>query len=164
MTYRLGSVSRANLRGVHPDLCRVVHTAIGLTTQDFRVVEGVRTVQRQEQLVAQGASRTLNSRHISGHAVDLAALSPSGQISWEWERYYQIALAMQKASDIEHVPLRWGGVWDRWLSELTTNIKAEVASYTARYKKLNPGRSPLLDGPHFELPQSVHPDTSPVIP
>lgn len=161
MTYHLGSLSRSNLRGVHPDLCRVVNRAIQLTSQDFRVTEGVRTQERQAQLVQQGVSRTLNSRHISGHAVDLAALH-NGQISWEWDRYYQIAQAMQRASDEENVVIRWGGVWDKWLSELSSNLKLEVGHFRARFTKAN-GKAPLMDGPHFELPLPVYPDTNPVI-
>ena len=73
MAYRLGLRSRARLRGVHPDLVRVVTRAIEITDVDFTVLEGVRSLSRQRQLVAQGASKTMRSRHLTGHAVDLGA-------------------------------------------------------------------------------------------
>ena len=61
------------LRGVHPDLVRVVLRAAKVGAR-FYVVEGLRTIERQRQLVASGASKTLNSRHLTGHAVDLYPL------------------------------------------------------------------------------------------
>jgi peptidoglycan LD-endopeptidase CwlK len=66
---------------VHPDPVRVVERAIRITTQDFRVQAGMRTRERQAELVARGASRTMHSRHLIGHAVDLVALG-GGEISW----------------------------------------------------------------------------------
>jgi peptidoglycan L-alanyl-D-glutamate endopeptidase CwlK len=69
---------------VHPELVRVVERAIQITTQDFRVQEGLRTRERRAKLVARGASRTMNARHLTDHAVDLAALG-GGEISWQWE-------------------------------------------------------------------------------
>ena len=72
--YVLGTVSKNNLKGVHPDLVKVVEKAITLTEIDFRVTEGLRSKTRQIELVNKGASKTLNSRHITGHAVDVVAL------------------------------------------------------------------------------------------
>ena len=72
MTYRLSQRSMQNLSGVHPDLVAVVKRAIEITEQDFSVIEGIRNIDRQRKLVAQGKSQTMNSRHLTGHAVDLA--------------------------------------------------------------------------------------------
>ena len=72
--FHLGTRRRARLEGVHPDLVRVVERAIELTEVDFTVLEGLRNVSRQKELVAAGASQTMNSRHLTGHAVDLGAL------------------------------------------------------------------------------------------
>ena len=83
MSFALGNKSRVNLNGVHPDLVRVVELAIKKTPVDFTVTEGLRTIERQKQLVAAGASKTLSSRHITGHAVDLAALI-DGKVEWSW--------------------------------------------------------------------------------
>lgn len=121
MTFVLGSASRKKLEGVHPDLVKVVERAIGLTDIDFRVTEGLRTVARQRQLLAAGASRTMNSRHITGHAVDLVALV-AGKVRWDWPLYPKIAVAMKQAAKDLDVPIVWGGDW----------------------------RS-FKDGPHFEL-------------
>lgn len=73
MAYRLGKRSRQHLVGVHPDLVRVVERAINITSVDFTVLEGLRAIERQRRLLSSGASTTLRSRHLTGHAVDLGA-------------------------------------------------------------------------------------------
>lgn len=97
-----------NLSGVHPDLVAVVKRAIEITEQDFSVIEGVRNIERQRQLVAKGASKTLNSRHITGHAVDIAPWP----IDWEdLKRFEIMADAMKQAADELGVDVEWGGDW-----------------------------------------------------
>jgi peptidoglycan L-alanyl-D-glutamate endopeptidase CwlK len=127
MGYRLGSISLKNLNGVHPDLVKVVQRAIEISAVDFRVIEGLRTLKRQRQLVAKGASQTMRSRHLTGHAVDLAALV-GGTIRWDWPLYDRIAVAVKQAAEDVGVPIEWGGDW----------------------------RS-FKDGPHFQLPWSKYP-------
>ena len=107
MTYNLGSRSLQNLSGVHPDLVAVVKRAIEITEQDFTVLEGIRSTERQRQLYKSGASQTMNSRHITGHAVDLAPWP----ISWDWARFYPIADAMKQAAKDVGVEIEWGGDW-----------------------------------------------------
>ena len=68
----LGARSLKNLEGVNPNLIKVVKRAIEISPVDFAVIEGVRTKARQAELVKKGASKTMNSRHITGHAVDIA--------------------------------------------------------------------------------------------
>lgn len=127
MGYALSSLSRRRLRGVHPDLVRVVERAIELTPVDFRIQEGLRTKARQVELVKAGASQTLASRHITGHAVDVVALV--GKVPrWDWPLYGYIAAAMKGAAKDLAIPLIWGGDWRT-----------------------------LKDGPHFELPKSRYP-------
>lgn len=106
----LGPQSRARLTGVQPDLVRVVERAIGLSLIDFRVTEGVRTMARQKQLMASGATRTLKSRHLTGHAVDLVALV-GGTVRWDWPLYPRLAAAMKAAAAELGVPIEWGGDW-----------------------------------------------------
>lgn len=105
--YMLGKRSRENLEGVHPDLVAVVERAIQLTKQDFTVIEGMRTLARQEQLVSKGASKTMNSRHLTGHAVDLVPYP----VAWDWPLFYPIADAMKLAAKELDVDLEWGGDW-----------------------------------------------------
>lgn len=107
----LSSGSRARLAGVHPDLVRVVDRAITLTPVDFRVTEGLRTRARQAELFEAGATRTMNSRHLTGHAVDLVALV-GGKVRWDWPLYARIAAAMKQAAKALKVPMVWGGDWD----------------------------------------------------
>lgn len=108
--YHLGTRSWNNLVGVHPDLIDVVELAIANTEVDFTVLEGMRTLSRQRVLYKRGATTTLNSRHLTGHAVDLGAL-PNGEISWEWPHYHKINDAMEQAALELDVDLEWGGDW-----------------------------------------------------
>jgi peptidoglycan L-alanyl-D-glutamate endopeptidase CwlK len=107
MLYVLGNKSRRRLYGVHPDLVLVVNKAIEITTQDFTVLEGLRTLERQQQLYNTGKSKTMNSRHLTGHAVDLAPWP----ITWDWDHFYPIADAMKAAAEEVGVPIEWGGDW-----------------------------------------------------
>ena len=110
MSYRLGNRSKQRLEGVHPDMVAVVERAIELTEVDFTVLEGLRTLERQKTLVARGASTTLNSRHITGHAVDLGAYV-DGEVRWDWPLYHKIAEAMKQAALELKVDMDWGGDW-----------------------------------------------------
>lgn len=160
--FKLGAKSLANLNGVHPVLVAVVKRAIEISAQDFTVFEGLRTLERQKKLVASGASKTLNSMHIPavdrlggtteryGHAVDLVPWI-DGQARWEWGAIYPIAAAMRAAAVEQGVAekVNWGGVWDRWISEIqpsAAGIKLAVEAYTVRH----PGPD-FLDGPHFQI-------------
>lgn len=94
------------LKGVHPDLVRVVQRA--RRDAAFMVIEGLRTPERQRELVAKGASRTLNSRHITGHAVDLGPLP----LDWnDFPAFRAMASVVLRAADEEGVPVVWGGNW-----------------------------------------------------
>ena len=125
--FKLGKKSIERLQGVHPDLVRVVERAIDLTTVDFTVLEGLRSPERQQTLVASGASQTLNSRHITGHAVDLGAWVDN-QVDWSWPLYTKIANAMKAAATELGIPIVWGGDWKTF-----------------------------KDGPHFELDRRYYP-------
>ena len=127
MSFRLSERSCARLKGVHPDLVGVVLEALAVSPIDFMVTEGLRSPRRQAELVRAGASRTLNSRHLTGHAVDLAAFV-DGRVRWDWPLYPRIAQAMKAAARRRGVPLVWGGDWPR-----------------------------LRDGPHFELDRKAYP-------
>jgi peptidoglycan L-alanyl-D-glutamate endopeptidase CwlK len=115
------------LEPVHIDLTRVVVHAADLSGVTFTVIEGRRTLARQQQLLASGATTTLRSRHLTGHAVDLAALV-NGRIRWDWPLYHKIAAVMKAAADELRVPIEWGGDW-------------------VTFK----------DGPHFQLPWREYP-------
>mgnify|MGYP000639812377 FL=1 len=110
MGYKLGTRSLQNLSGVHPDMQAVVKRAIEITEVDFTVLEGMRTLDRQKELVARGASTTLNSRHLTGHGVDLGAYV-DGTVRWDWPLYYKIADAMKQAAKELEIDMDWGGDW-----------------------------------------------------
>ena len=109
--FHLGKRSLLRLEGVRPNLIAVVKQAIKITPVDFTVLEGLRTRERQVELVAAGASKTMNSRHLNGHAVDLGAWV-GGTVAWDWPLYHKIADAMKAAAEIVDVAgLEWGGDW-----------------------------------------------------
>lgn len=151
--FLLGQKSLRTLRGVHDDLVRVVRAAIQLTTCDFTVLEGLRSQMRQAELVAAGASQTMNSRHLTGHAVDLGALV-NGVLRWDWPCYFQIARAMHLAADAEGVRITWGGCWDRDLAAIT-DPEAACAAYVSR--RNGQGKGAFIDGPHYQLDWTEYP-------
>lgn len=110
MTYHLGGRSRRRLAPLHPDLRAVVELAIKKTSIDFTVLEGMRTKRRQRKLVNKGASTTMNSRHLTGHAVDIGALV-GGKVRWDWPLYHTLAKAMKEAAKELDVEMDWGGDW-----------------------------------------------------
>jgi peptidoglycan LD-endopeptidase CwlK len=129
MTRRFSKRSLSNLKGIHPDLRRVIDRALQDSPLDFVVIEGLRTLERQRQLVAAGASRTMNSRHLTGHAVDLMPIGPNGP-AFDWPLYDRLGPAVKEVAEKEGVPLDWGGDWKTF-----------------------------RDGPHFELDRAMYPAT-----
>ena len=108
MSYKLGTRSLQSLSGVHPDMVAVVKLAITITEVDFTVIEGIRNINRQRELLKAGKSTTLNSRHITGHAVDMVPWP----VDWnDLERFETMAEAMKVASDSLEIPIVWGGDW-----------------------------------------------------
>lgn len=108
--HRFSSRSWNSLQGVNPKLVAVTTLALKLSPVDFVVTEGLRSLSRQRQLVAQGASQTLKSKHIEGRAVDVAALD-GGTISWNFTLYEQISKAFKEAAGMLNVAIEWGGDW-----------------------------------------------------
>lgn len=121
--------SLKNLQGIHPDLRRVMDRALQESPLDFVVIEGLRTKERQKQLVASGASKTMNSRHLTGHAVDIVPIGPNGKAAFDWPLYDRLGPAVKSAAQAEGVEIDWGGDWKTF-----------------------------RDGPHFELDRAKYPD------
>jgi peptidoglycan L-alanyl-D-glutamate endopeptidase CwlK len=145
--------SETNIIGVQPALVAVVREAWDAMPIDgvrFVVTEGLRTLARQKQLVAAGASRTMQSRHLTGDAVDLAA-KVGTMVRWELNVFYKLALAMRNAAVSQGTRVTWGACW-RPLNDLGGTedaIAQAVAAYGERCKAA--GTRPFVDGPHFEL-------------
>jgi peptidoglycan L-alanyl-D-glutamate endopeptidase CwlK len=124
---RYSKRSLSNLKGIHPDLRRVIDRALQESPLDFIVIEGLRTMQRQRELVATGASQTMNSRHLTGHAVDLLPIGKDGA-AFDWPLYDKLGPAVKAAADAEGVEITWGGDWQKF-----------------------------RDGPHFQLSWDAYP-------
>ncbi len=153
--FKLGAKSLKELTGVNADLVAVVKRAIELTVQDFSVHDGIRTLKEQQKLVQSGASKTLKSRHITGHAVDLVPYV-NGKLRWEWDPIYKIADAVKTAANELDIPIRWGGAWDILLTENDDLPEDMVVDYVNR--RQSNGKKAFLDGPHYELPKNEYPE------
>lgn len=127
MLFKFGQRSEERLKGVQPDLVKVVRRALEISTLDFAVLEGIRSPERQAQMVKSRASQTLNSRHLTGHAIDVAPVVDN-QVRWDWPLYYPLAEAMKAAAAELNIPIEWGGDWRKF-----------------------------KDGPHWQLPWKEYP-------
>ena len=140
--------SASNLVGVKGALVNVAIKALGWSYVDFAVTDGVRTIEEQRALVACGASRTMDSKHLTGDAIDLVPFV-GDKLRWELPVICTMAAAVRSAAVDLGVKLRWGGAWD---IEFTATIGAPidiVDGYVKRRQAMN--RSVFIDGPHFEL-------------
>ena len=147
--YRLSAKSIENLNGVDSRLVAVVNRAIRTTAVDFMVFEGVRTKARQRRLLAKGRSWTMDSRHLTGHAVDLVAWV-NGKLDFDtWEHYYAIADAVKQAAKEQDLLLVWGGCWDTVLT--TSKLDAEELSRGYVNRRVAKDLRAAIDGPHFEI-------------
>lgn len=106
------------LKGVDATLVTVVKKALEISEYEFMVVEGMRTLETQKKYVAQGKSKTLNSRHLVGQAVDLAPLE-KGTIDWNNTKgqFDAVAKAMKQAAKELNVKITWGGDWVRFVDK-----------------------------------------------
>lgn len=127
--FTLSTRSKNKLIGVHPALAAVVERAIEITSVDFVVLEGLRTYKRQVELFDAGATRTLRSRHLTGHAVDLGVWLDH-EVRWDWPLYYKLAEAVKQAARDRQTMIVWGGDWETF-----------------------------KDGPHFELDRRFYSET-----
>ena len=127
MTFSFGNKSKERLSGVHPDLVKVMEEAIKESPLDFSITEGLRTKERQQELFSAGKSQTMNSRHLTGKAVDIAVIK-DGTVTWDFKYYQLVADHIKGVATKLGIPLVWGGDW-------------------VSFK----------DGPHFELNKSKYP-------
>ena len=149
MAYKLSTRSQERLMGIEPELKEVVYEAIKVTKIDFGVIEGLRTEEKQKQLVESGASQTMKSKHLEGRAVDLMAYI-GGRGSWELNVYDEIADAMKEAAVKVDLAVRWGAAWTVTdIREWEGTMEDAMNSYIDTRR--SQGRRPFIDAPHFEL-------------
>ena len=124
----LNERSEQRLLGVHLDLCRVVRAARSASPFRFEVSEGLRTKARQAELVNAGKSQTQNSRHLTGHAIDIVILNTDGSANWSFDRYKSVSDVFKREAARLGIKIIWGGDWKSF-----------------------------KDGPHFELDRAAYP-------
>ena len=110
MTFSFGNRSKERLNGVHPDMVKVMEEAIKESPLDFSITEGLRTRERQQELFSAGKSQTMNSRHLTGKAVDIAVLV-EGKVTWDFPKYQIVADHIKKVAKELEIDIVWGGDW-----------------------------------------------------
>ena len=146
MSYTFSQRSKDRLEGVDEGLVKVFTDAISISEVDFGIGEGVRSLERQKMLVSAGKSHTLNSRHLTGHAVDILCFI-DGKLTWDPKHYITAAEAVRETSMFLNIPIRWGGAW----SVLGESPGAQAATDTYVARKRDQGKRPFLDYVHFEI-------------
>jgi peptidoglycan L-alanyl-D-glutamate endopeptidase CwlK len=139
--------SLARFEGVDPRIVRVTKLALDYSEVDFGITCGLRTLEEQKLLVAEGRSRTLKSKHLTGHAVDVVAYK-GGKVSWAFGEYLLIAEAFRLASEELGTPITWGAAW---LAPLANYNSPREAWETYKATRIKQDREPFIDGPHFQL-------------
>jgi len=147
--FALSERSKQRLEGVDKNLVDVVKLAIEYTKIDFGVTQGLRTPEEQKKLVESGASQTMNSKHITGKAVDLAAYI-DGRLSWEHNLYDDIADAMKQAAIERNVAIRWGAAWNVPDIRMWRGTMEEAMMYYIDFCRRE-NKRPFIEAPHFEL-------------
>jgi peptidoglycan L-alanyl-D-glutamate endopeptidase CwlK len=149
MTFKLSQRSLDKLDGVDERLIAVVKYAITVTKVDFGVICGLRTIEEQRELVAKGASKTMNSKHIGGEAVDLMVYI-GNRGSWELNLYDEVADAMKAGAIACGCGLRWGAAWQiPDVRDWNGTMEEAMNSYVDLRR--SQGKRPFIDAPHFEL-------------
>ena len=154
MTFKLSRRSLDRLEGIDDGLQAVVKMAITLTKTDFGVVQGMRTIEQQKELVAKGASQTMKSKHLEGKAFDIMAFI-NGRASWELSVYDDLADAIKEAAIQLNVPICWGAAWATAEMPYPMDIRKwegtiEEAMNAYIDLRRSQSRRPFIDGPHFE--------------
>lgn len=126
MTYKFSALSKERLEGVHPDLKKLFYEALEGSPHDFSITEGVRSQKRQKLLVEAGKSQTMNSRHLTGHAVDFCIII-EGKANWELEKYHEVTDHIKNVARKLDIPIVCGIDWKT-----------------------------LKDGPHVELDRRIY--------
>lgn len=133
MDFKLSSRSESNLNGVDERLVRVIHRALEIGIADFAVIEGKRTMKQQEENVRKGVSKTMASRHLTGHAVDILPSAIKPGMNWDLKYFEPVLDAIARAGEELVVPLRFG---INWKSDPSLPIDTK-----------------FIDAPHVEIPR-----------
>jgi len=155
MSFKLSRRSLDRLEGIDDRLQAVVKMAITMTKTDFGVVQGMRTLEQQKELVDKGASQTMKSKHLEGKAFDIMAYI-NGRASWELSVYDDLADAIKEAATQMNVPICWGAAWGTSDMPYPMDIRKwegtmEEAMNAYIDLRRDQNRRPFIDGPHFEL-------------
>ena len=152
----LSARSLKNLEGVHDDLRKVIigaYADIKKLGYDFIITEGLRDALRQKQLLAEGKSRTLNSRHLSGHAADFAVIY-NGEVTWEFQHYRKVWNAFKETAAANGIAVEWGGDWPTFKDG--THLQLSWAAYPLQAAPKKPDNSKTIAASVFGFPVAAY--------
>lgn len=133
MGFKLSQRSKANLEGVDDRLVKVINRALETSSADFAIIEGLRSMKKQEENVRKGVSKTMASRHLTGHAVDILPSAIKPGMNWDLKYFMPVLTAIKQSGDELGVPLRFG---INWKSDPSLPIETK-----------------FIDAPHVEIPR-----------
>lgn len=137
------------LEGVHPDIAAVVRRADELGAR-FHITCGLRTVEEQTRLVKAGKSKTMKSRHLTGHAVDFVVAEPGGGVSYDHEDMAACAAIFKRAALEMGIAIEWGGDWKSFVD--TPHIELDRKVYKADGKIEAPQKEIEAGGASISVP------------
>ena len=130
--FKFGDRSKEKLETVHEDLRTVMYEAIKLSPIDFGITEGMRSLERAQQLLDEGASKVgTRSKHCQGLAVDIVCYN-GGKVTWDLDFYEAVAQVVGEVCEVVDIKIRWGGSWQTGDFKLNREMK-------------------FIDAVHFEL-------------
>lgn len=150
----LNQTSIKRLVGVNPKLILIVNRALQICPLQLLVGEGVRTLETQREYVRKGLSQTMNSKHLTGHAVDMYALTSDGKLDGNYANILKVADSMIQASRELKIEIVWGGSWNQKILNNNKNANRLIEDYKAYKKSIN--SKPFYDTPHFEIDQKIY--------
>ena len=113
MAFEFGKKSRKRLETTEPFVQEIMHEVLSITPYDFGIPEfgGRRTIEQQEQLVKQGKSKTMNSKHLKGEAIDICRYMGGVEYSFERKHILPIADIVKQVAKDKGYKVKWGGDW-----------------------------------------------------
>ena len=114
--------SKAKLQGVDPRLVKVAEIALQRSPFDFGITCGLRTKEEQRNLVHEGKSRTMNSKHLEGRAIDIV-IYINGKANWDVDNYRKVSQVFKQVATEEGIQIEWGGDWKSFIDAVHFQLK-----------------------------------------
>jgi peptidoglycan L-alanyl-D-glutamate endopeptidase CwlK len=102
------------LKGVDSTLVTIITKSAENLPFDVTVSEGLRSIETQKKYVAEGKSKTMNSKHLTGEAADLYPIV-GGAI--DNSKFKELADEIKKQASTQFAIVEWGGDWKTFIDK-----------------------------------------------